>query len=149
MRILKNFRQWMNRYAQDTSGATLMAFALSVPVVVGAMGVSVDLARSYLMKERLSHALDAAALAGAGSASLEGDALEARIQAFFDRNMQGLDGIELVITQNGSTLQVSAAVPLDTSFMKVLGISEVDISNSAVVQREVRGVGRDGVDVVE
>lgn len=138
--MFKNFRQWIQKYTQDTSGATLMAFALSVPVVVGAMGVSVDLARGYLVKERLSHALDAAALAGAGSAALEGEALEARIQAYFDHNMQGMNGIELVINQEGSTLQVSAAVPMDTSFMRVLGINEVDISNSAVVQREVRGL---------
>ncbi len=117
-----------------------MAFALAIPVVVGAMGVSVDIARSYLVKERLSHALDAAALAGAGSANLEGDELQARIENFFYRNFGESGNIEIVITQTSSNLSVSAVVPLDTTFMQVLGVSSVDISNNVVVQREVRGL---------
>lgn len=140
MRVYKNVTSWIKAFYGDTSGATLMAFALAVPVVVGAMGVSVDLARSYLVKERLSHALDAAALAGAGSAALEGEELRNRVQAYFDKNMGGVTGIDLTIEQTGSTLQVSAAIPMETSFMQVLGISEVQISNGALVQREVRGL---------
>jgi Flp pilus assembly protein TadG len=117
-----------------------MAFALAIPVVVGAMGVSVDIARSYLVKERLSHALDAAALAGAGSANLEGDELQARVENFFYRNFGESGNIEIVIAQTSSNLSVSAVVPLDTTFMQVLGVSSVDISNNVVVQREVRGL---------
>jgi Flp pilus assembly protein TadG len=130
----------LRRYRQDTSGATLMAFALTVPMVVGAMGVSVDIARSFLAKERLSHALDAAALAGAGSPGLSQDDLHQRVQAFFDRNYGSSNGINLVIDSNGPTLKVSAAVQVDATFMRVLGVSEVDINSSAVVRREVRGL---------
>lgn len=130
----------IKRFKRSTSGATMMAFAVAIPVVVGAMGVAVDLSRSLLEKERLTHALDAAALAGAGSPNLTTDELNDRVNAFFRKNYQSDQNITLNIEQTGSTLRVSAAVNMDTSFMKVLGISEVTINGNAVVQRQVRGV---------
>lgn len=130
----------IKKYKTGISGATMMAFALAIPVVVGAMGVSVDLARSFLEKERLTHALDAAALAGAGSPNLSSQELTDRVNAFFRKNYQSDQNITLNIEQTGSTLRVSAAVDMDTSFMKVLGVSEVTINGNAVVQRQVRGV---------
>lgn len=135
-------KKWQNYWA-ETSGATLMAFALALPVVVGAMGISVDMARSYLAKERLTHALDAAALAGAGSASLSESELHARVNAFFQQNFQGSDigaPLNLLIDYDGETLRVAAAVQVDTTFMQVLGVSEVTVGGKAVVQREVRGL---------
>lgn len=138
--MMTSIKNIFKRYVDNTSGATMMAFALAIPVVVGAMGVTVDIARSYLEKERLTHALDAAALAGAGSANLSTSELEARIRAYFEKNYETSQDISLVIEQTGSILRVSAAVEMDTSFMQVLGISEVNINGNTVVQRQVRGV---------
>lgn len=138
--MLSHLKKRMMNYWAGTSGATLMVFALALPVVVGAMGVSVDIARSYLAKERLTHALDAAALAGAGSANLSEAELYARVNAFFHKNYQTDNNINVIMNYDGTTLSVAAAVQIDTTFMQVLGISEVQVDSHAVVQREVRGL---------
>lgn len=141
--IFAGFRNLLRRYAQGTSGATLVAFALTMPVVIGAMGMSVDLSRTYLAQSRLSHALDAAALAGAGSANLTTAQLNARVNAYFKKNYAtggvGEPG-DAVITYDGTTLKVSATVHVDTTFLQVLGISEASVKSHSVVQREVRGI---------
>ena len=134
---------FIKTYLKNDLGATLMAFALTMPLVVGAMGVSVDMARAYLARERLTHALDAAALAGAASTSLTDSQLRARVTAFFNKNMkysEGMHPMEVVITYDGSVMRVAAAVRVDTTFLRVLGVSEVNLNSDAVVQREVRGL---------
>lgn len=131
------------RYARETSGATLMAFALSLPVVVGAMGMSVDLARTYLAKERLSHALDNAALAGAGSPNLSEDELEQRVNNYFNKNYLSKEigkPSPLEVEYDGSVLRVSGNVSIDATFMRVLGVTDVVVGAHASVQREVRGI---------
>lgn len=143
MMMSKFITRILSRYAQETSGATLMAFALAVPVVVGAMGMSVDLARTYMAKERLTHALDAAALAGAGSASMSSAEITERVNAYFNKNFPSTTGAQptnLNVQYDGDTLRISAGVMVDTTFLQVLGISEVAVDSHSVVQREVRGI---------
>ena len=43
-----------------THGALSVAFALAIPVVVGSAGFAVDLSMAHMVKQRLSHAIDAA-----------------------------------------------------------------------------------------
>jgi len=52
-------------FLKNKSGAVAVAFGLMIPVVIGAVGLSVDMSQAYLVKSRLSGALDAAALAAA------------------------------------------------------------------------------------
>ncbi len=141
--MLQNIKNIIQKYKSSTLGATVTAFALVFPVIVGGLGVSVDLARSYLIHERLTHSLDAAALAGAGSPGLTTTDLNARINAYFRKNFQqdGNDApVELFITNDGSVLRVAAAVRMNATFLQVLGISEVEVDSHSVVQREVRGL---------
>lgn len=137
------FKNIIREYRESIRGATITAFALVFPVIVGGLGVSVDLARSYLIHERLTHSLDAAALAGAGSPGLSSADLNARINAYFRKNFQQ-DGnstpVELIVMNDGAVLRVAGAVRMDSTFLQVLGISEVEMDSHSVVQREVRGL---------
>lgn len=141
--MFKSVWNLVRGYIGGTSGATLMAFSMSVPVVVGAMGMSVDLARSYLAKERLTHALDAAALAAASSGSLTESQIQARAEMFFHKNYPtGKIGepVNLVVEISADSVRVTAAVRVDTTFMNLLGVSEVSVGNTALVQRLIRGI---------
>ena len=73
------------KFLRQTSGTAAVAFGLMLPVIVGAVGMSLDLGRGYLVKSRLQHALDAAALAVAGSTGDEA-ALRERLLQFCDTN---------------------------------------------------------------
>src|SRR4051812_19648057 len=52
------------RFLLNERGSVAIYFGLSAIVFVGVAGLAIDAARGYLIKARLSEAIDAAALAG-------------------------------------------------------------------------------------
>ncbi len=120
----------------------MVAFALMLPVVVGSVGMSMDLAQAYLVRQRLGGALDAAALAATASAT-DVVAIEQRVNDFFNANYP-LDKIgaayDLRVTLDGDDVIVSASAAFDTTFMSVLGIHDLTVYKETAVRREVRGL---------
>lgn len=130
------------RYLKDTGAATAVAFALVVPVVVGSGGMAVDLAMAHMVQKRLSHAIDAAALAAAASASTESD-INAKVNDFFYQNypMSKIGTTyDLTVTLDGDDIAVSAKADYDTSFSRLLGIDELTVSAHTRVTREILGL---------
>ncbi|NQZ13863.1 MAG: VWA domain-containing protein [Alphaproteobacteria bacterium] len=131
------------KYLSHCAGGVAVAFGLTVPVVVASVGVSVDMAQSYLVKSRLSGALDAAALAAAASASEDEGEIEDVVERFLEANYpDGRIGetTSIEVSLDGGELTVEASAKLDTSFMKLFGYPTVDVETYTVVQREVRGL---------
>lgn len=129
-------------YCRQTIAATAIAFAVMAPVLVGAMGAGLDLANAYLVKERLSKAIDAAALAGAGSSSDEA-AIRARILEFFYANFPAEElGITFdpQVTVDGDEVYVYGRAYYNTIFLHLLGIDEIDVASDTTVQRNVQGI---------
>ncbi len=119
--------------------AALMAVAI-VPAI-GFVGVGTDVARAYLVKSRLSSALDAAALAGGRVFFLPHR--DTDIGMFFAANFPpGYLGATVtgpVITADADqeTLELTASARVPTSFMRVLGHQEMTVSAYAQVKREL------------
>jgi len=130
---------WTNtRYFTEKLGVAAVWFGMTIPMVVSAVGLSVDLGQSYLVKERLTHALDAAALAATSTGSEDNEVLEAKVNDFIDANYPP-DKIgyrmDIEVDNSDDTLYVMATARLDTSFMKVFGIDTVDVEVSSEVTR--------------
>jgi Flp pilus assembly protein TadG len=131
------------KYLRHCAGGVAIAFGLTIPVVVSAVGVSVDMAQSYLVRTRLSSALDAAALAAAASASEDEDDIQDVVEKFLEANYpEGKIGAatNVEVSLEGSELTVNATARLNTSFMKIFGYDTVDVVAQTIVQREVRGL---------
>lgn len=126
----------------DKRGTIMAAFAIMLPTVVSAVGLSMDMAQGYLVRARLAGALDAAALAATASETEE-DAIEARVEDFFNANYPE-DRIgftyDLDIEFEGDDVIVSANADYNTSFMKIVGIDTITVHRSTTVSREVRGL---------
>ena len=138
-KILKNILD----YACHQGGVVAVIFGMMVPVIVGGVGLSVDMAQAYLVKSRLSAALDASALAAAASGSADEDEIRGRVDAFMEANYpEGRIGrkVDVDVEINGDEITVSASAELDTAFMNIFGYSDVSIDASTTVQREVRGL---------
>ena len=78
------------RFYRDTGGAIAVMVVLLVPVLIGMMGISVDVSLWYMVKRELQNAADAAAV----SASLEivsGNTVGAKLAAKFDAERNGFD----------------------------------------------------------
>lgn len=129
-------------YLRLETGALAVGFAMAIPVVFGMAGMSIDVANAYMVKQRLSHAVDAAALAAAASASNTAD-LNAMVQQFFLLNYPP-DKIgapyNVQVTVNGSDIQVSATANYITYFARVLGVDEISVEGGSTVTREIIGL---------
>lgn len=131
-------------YLKSTVGALSVAFALVIPVVVGSAGFAVDLSMAQMVKQRLSHAIDAAALAAAASAGGGSSAeIEAKVNSFFYKNYP-LDEIgatyDLTVNVVGDDISVTAKSKYETSFAKLLGIDELVVTAHTTVTREILGL---------
>lgn len=127
---------FIKKLKNDECGSILIQTGLMFSLLVGLLGIGVDLGRAYLYRAQLSGALDAAALAGAKS--FHSASRDAEIQAFFDSNFDGtfMDGtitaldIQEVDTVN-RTLSVGVSGQINTVFMQLFGYKDMDINVSA------------------
>lgn len=141
--IKKAINKLLQQYAAARKGAVAVIFGLTIPVLIGGVGVSVDMAQAYLVKARLSAALDAAALAAAATGSDDEEEIQDRVDAFIAANYpEGKIGttIDVDVDLVDEELTVTASAKLDTAFMRIFGYEEVTVEAQTVVQREVRGL---------
>lgn len=142
-KYLKKITSSTSNYCAHTAGTVAVIFGLTVPVIFGGVGLSVDLAQAYLVKSRLSSALDAAALAGAATGSDDEAFIQEKVNAFVEANYpEGRVGavVEVDVVLNGDELTVNASARLNTAFMRMFGHDVVVVESSTTVQREVRGL---------
>ena len=116
---------------------------LIIPIV-GTVGLSTDAARGYLVKHRLTEALDAAGLAAARES--ESSAQAAQATMFFNANWQNdylgaaIDGPYTSWNQTDDTVTVTATATVPTTFTRVLGYDTMEVASSSTVQRTIRGM---------
>ena len=106
-------------YLTQTIGASAVIISLTIPAVLGSMGIAIDSGQIYLAKKRLEHAIDAAALAAAGSSALSEEEMIQRVYDFIEANYSDdkLGEIEdIIIRMTEDSLSVSASVYVDTIF---------------------------------
>jgi Flp pilus assembly protein TadG len=141
------------RFLHGERGAVAIYFGLSCIVFVGVAGLAVDAARGYLVKARLSEAIDAAALAGGKALQTANDPQNNKVKsdalAFFNANFpNGAMGANVVtpvinVTNNNTIVTVSSSASIPTTLMKVLGFHNMTMVAAATVAR-----AQSGLDVV-
>ncbi len=133
-------------FRHDQRGAMIAMVALAVvPVFVG-LALAVDLGRGYLLKSKLSYAIDAAGLAG--GRAYDSDLREDDIAMFFDANFPSdylgasLSGTGPKVTfdDTDNTVTIEAEATMATHFMSIAGINEIKVAARSVVKREMRGM---------
>jgi Flp pilus assembly protein TadG len=138
------------RFLRGEGGAIAIYFGLSAIVFVGIAGLAVDAARGYLVKARLSQAIDAAALAGGKALQATGQKDNAKViadaNAFFDANFpDGAMGAKvanptITIGNNNTTISVSSTAVIPTTLMTVLGFNNMTMAAAAKVARAQGGL---------
>jgi Flp pilus assembly protein TadG len=130
-------------FARDTRGSSIVFVAASIIPLVAFIGFGTDAARGYLVKARLSQALDAAGLAGAQNAT-DATKLQQDIQMFFNANYppgylgSTTSGPTFTFDSVNDKLTVSATATLPTTFMQVLGYENFTVSASTEVTRKTQ-----------
>ncbi|WP_374655090.1 pilus assembly protein TadG-related protein [Dongia sp.] len=140
-------KSMLSRFGADERGSVAIWVGIALTVFIGCAGMAVDTARGYMLKARLSQALDAAALAGAKS--LGTDNVDADITMFFNANFPAqqldavLDGPHVVQDATTNTVSVDAKASIDSTLMSVLGFKTITVGAAASAVR-----GLNGLDVV-
>lgn len=138
--MMKYLRSLLSGLRKDTRGAVAAFVAGGIIAMVGAVGLATDAARGYLVKARLSQALDAAALAG--GREIFSPTRDADIQMFFSANFPPgfmgatINGPQILVSDDNEKLTLSASAKIDTTFMRVLGFDDLKVSSSTEVTRE-------------
>ncbi len=131
------------RLGVDRRGAIAAFIALAVVPLVGFIGIGTDTARAFMVKSRLSTALDAAGLAG-GKAFFS-DTRDADMTMFFNANFPvgymgaTVSGPTVAITGDAGTTQViqlTASATVPTTFMRLFGYDDITVSASAEITRQ-------------
>lgn len=134
----------LRHVVRDERGSVAIWVGLALITFIGCAGMAVDTARGYMVKARLSQALDAAALAGAKS--LLSDTRDADIQMLFDANFDAdafsaeVVGPTINADTTKNTVKVSAAATIDTTLMSVLGFSTMTVAAEATAIRAINGL---------
>jgi Flp pilus assembly protein TadG len=141
------------RFLRGEGGAIAIYFGLSAIVFVGVAGLAVDAARGYLVKARLSEAIDSAALAGGKALQTANDPNNNKVKsdalAFFNANFpNGAMGATvatptITITNNNTLVSVSSNAVIPTTLMRVLGFNQMTMVATGTVAR-----AQGGLDVV-
>ncbi|MEQ9490312.1 MAG: pilus assembly protein [Alphaproteobacteria bacterium] len=134
----------IRRFRKDSRAGMATMVAIGAVPLVGFSGLAVDSTRGYMLRSQLVYALDAAGLAG--GKELFSDKLDVTIDRFFAANfpddfMQAaVTGPEFTVNDSSETLTVTASATIPTTFMQVLGINDLTVSATTVVQRSIRGM---------
>lgn len=134
------------RFRRDTSGSVALYVAATMLVMVASVGIGVDTARAFLLKSKLSQALDAAALAG-GKVMMSSNR-DSDIEMFFNANFPAgymgatVDGphIEEPSNSTSNTLTVSASATTKTIFGNLLGVDTITVAASTEVTRALKAL---------
>ncbi len=132
------------RFLRAQRATVAVLFAFSMVPVLGLVGLAADGARAYMVKSRLSQAVDSAALAG-GKAISESYRDE-EITKYFDGNYpQGyldstLQPLQIVANESEGTVEVIATAEVPTTFLQVLKIDSITVGARALVNQETRGM---------
>jgi hypothetical protein len=139
----------MRRYQAwkaDNRGASIIIFALSLPILIGFIGLGVETSYWYLERRELQEAVDSAALAGAFEKLQNGSVTQIRLDSAAGAAIarSGFSNPTTITISNppvsgifiGDSSAVEAVLKesYGTHFAAVLGLSTLDIETRAVAK---------------
>jgi Flp pilus assembly protein TadG len=134
------------RLLSDRRGGVAAIFGLAVIPMFAAIGLAVDVGRGFMLKSKLSYAIDSAGLAG--GRAFDQDTREEDIMMFFRANFpehymesELAEGHPVItIDDDANTITIEAQATLPTRFMRIAGYDEMTVGSRTVIQRELRGM---------
>lgn len=129
---------------RQENGGTITTIALSATFLVAFVGLAIDTTRGYMLKQRLTYAMDVAALAAAKTAATEDVA--ATGQLYFDANFptgyMGVSNVNVSFTptNNDTQVTVTASADMPTALMNVVGIKDFNLALETIAQRQAKGL---------
>ena len=130
--------RFLKKLWSDRAANVVIIFGLTLFPILFTIGAAIDYGRAYYVQKRLSHAIDAAALAVGSSTDLSDAEIEDLAQAFVDANFPP-DQIGMVtqinVSSDESTVWIDGSGTIETAVVKIGGIDTIDLGASVEVTR--------------
>ncbi len=126
------------RFLQDRRGAIAPIFAVALVPLVALTGAAIDYSRANSVRSSMQASLDAAALAlskdvtNLNSSQISQEATNVFLANFNRPEASGVT-VTATYTTNPSTIVVNGSGSIQTDFMKLLGVSSINVSTSSTV----------------
>lgn len=134
----------LQRFGRDQRGAVAFIVGFGILVLVGSVGVAVDVGRGQMAQTKLQNALDAAGLAAGASVNSQDMAAEVTkyVNVNFAQGTQGavITSVNPQLTQAGKLLTVTATATMPTTFMKVFGHTTMQLRAETEITRSSKGM---------
>ena len=137
----------LKKFSKDLHGNTTIMFALAVVPLLLAAGAGIDMLRANSTQTILQGAADAAAIAGAASGKTSRRDLTEIVKNYVNANgaPQAMDSVVSItsrLNKGDRTFSVTIKGKLNTSLMRIAGISTMDVGAYSQV-----GLASDGLEV--
>lgn len=128
---MTSLRGFLRRFASDRRGSYAVIFAVALVPMLVAIGAAVDISQAYVVKQRMTRALDAAGLAVGGTVGLSSTQLQTMAQNYFNANYPtskiGVPGT-VSVSQSGQIVSLSVTASVPTSIMGIVGIDTMTVT---------------------
>lgn len=137
------------RFSADRRGSIAVTAAIVFTVLISLVGIALDFGRAKSVKAHLQAVADSAALAAAEALSVSEADMKTAGNAYVDGNLDiaadtKVSAPNVVKDGNGSRVSLTAELP--TTFARIMGVSELDVSVTA--RAEIGVMGREEIALV-
>jgi len=139
---LQQIRSLVSRFLTcwvgDRRGNFAMIFALALVPALVAIGAAIDTSRAYAVRQRMSHALDAAGLAVGTQSGLTQAQMQTLAQSYFDANYPSTANAPagtVNVSQDGAKINLTVSTDMNTSFLGLVGVNTLEIAQSSQITR--------------
>lgn len=137
----------LKAFSKDLRGNTTIMFALAVVPLLLAAGAGIDMLRANSTQTVLQGAADAAAIAGAASGKTNQDDLMKIVTDYVIANgvpkaVEAISSLDAALDQKNRTFSVTLKGKINTSLMRIAGISTMDVGAYSQVS-----LGNEGLEV--
>lgn len=138
--LIHRFQEELRRFRAAQGGNVLITFTLLLVPIIGLIGAAIDYSRAASARSAMQGAVDATALMlSKDAATLTQAQINTKATAIFNAmyNRTDVTGIQITpiyTSSGGAQIVVTGAGSVPTSFMRVMGISTMDIGVSSTVR---------------
>ena len=143
---LQSFTTRCRSFQNDQSGAVAIIFALSLVVLLGTIGLAIDVVRGMRVGVTVGAAVDAAVLAGAKGLRLQNmtdEQVTAVVRTLFDENMRSggfdtpvISQFNVIIDRSKSSVELDVKADLPTILGQLAGVSQLSTPRRGVAVYE-------------
>src|SRR5262245_27797131 len=136
------------RLWRSERGAVAPLVGFCIIMLVGAVGVAVDIGRGQVTQSKLQSSLDAAGLAAGAvvGQNLTEEALKPEAQKYLNANFLGktvdatITSFNLDLSDDQSIVTLDATASLPTTFMRIFGKESMQVAARTEITRETTGL---------